>query len=79
MCYEKQEGNTGTNNVHGNRISSCAFPPPVVNDTNNHEEDKEMERNTSNMAGDISPVSQHLPIDELGVGERWQMVNAFST
>lgn len=75
MCYEKQEGNTGTNNIHGNRISSCAFPSPVVNDTNNHDEDKKMERNTSNMAGDISPVSQHLPIDELGVGNdtKWPM------
>ena len=59
----------------GNGIFSCVFPPPVINSTNNHEEDKKMKRNTSNMAGDISPISQHLPIDELGVGNdtKWPM------
>ncbi len=58
-----------------NGIFSCVFLSPVINGTNNHQEDKEMKRDTNNITGKISPVSQHLPIDELGVGNdsKWPM------
>lgn len=61
--------------MHGNGISSCVFPPPVIDDTNNHKEDNEMGRDTSNINGEISPVSQYLPIGELGIGNdaKWPM------